>query len=150
VGSVMTDLAILLNQAFAALKEEMHAEMAQAGYDDLGSSFGYVFRLLEHEPRNLSQVAASLGMTPQGALKIVNDMLEKGYLQRRDDPSDGRTKLLVLTQRARKAMACASGFQASVEQALVDECGKQKVSAMRSVLAALAARGGAGRPARPV
>jgi DNA-binding MarR family transcriptional regulator len=141
------DLAILLNQAFAALKDELHAEMERAGFSDLGSSFGYVFRLLEDGPRNLSQIAAALRITPQGALKIVNAMLEKGYLERSGDAEDARVKWLALTERAREAMALAAAFHRRSEHRLVRKLGAERVAAAREVLAAVAVAAG---PARPV
>ncbi|MGZ3182926.1 MAG: MarR family winged helix-turn-helix transcriptional regulator [Telluria sp.] len=140
------DLAILLNQAFAALKDELHAEMARAGFSDLGSSFGYVFRLLEEGPRNLSQIAAALHITPQGTLKIVNAMLEKGYLQRSGDAEDARVKWLALTGRALEAMAVAAAFHRRSEQRLVRQLGAERVAAARAVLELVAGSAGPARP----
>jgi DNA-binding MarR family transcriptional regulator len=94
------DFGVLLNLAFGAFKQELHAELARVGFDDVGPSFGYIFRLLaRNKPSNLRDVAAALRITAPGALKVVNDMVEKGYVERQECPGDARQKLLTLTPR---------------------------------------------------
>ncbi|NKI70239.1 MarR family transcriptional regulator [Collimonas pratensis] len=129
-----TDFGILLNVAFGAFKVQLHNRLAKKGFDDLGSSFGYVFRLLEARPQNLRQIAAGLGITPQGALKVINDMVAKGYVERHDEPGDGRIKRLTLTPRASKAMAEAHRFHVQFERDLAAKVGENHVATMRLIL----------------
>lgn len=128
------DIGILLNVAFGLFKRDLHRHLAGRGFDDVGSSFGYVFRLLDRETCNLQGVAAALSITAQGALKIMNDMVEKGYVKRSDDPDDGRVKRLELTDRARAAMAQARRFHQQYERSLARRFGEAQVSALRAVL----------------
>lgn len=128
------DFGVLLNLAYGAFKAELHAVMEKDGFDDLGSSFGYVFRLLEKGPATLRDVAAHLDITSQGALKVVDDMVRKGYLERRDHPDDGRLKLLVLTDRARAAIASARRFQRRFEKRLAERLGVAHAAAARAAL----------------
>ena len=142
------DFGILLNVAFGVFKTELHAHLDAAGYDDVGASFGYVFRLLADGPRNLKQVAENLGITPQGALKVVNDMVAKAYLERSDDPVDGRVKLLSLTPRARKAMGVARRFHQRFERELAERVGPAAAAAARAALEHIVSRDGSA--AQPV
>lgn len=128
------DIGILLNVAFGVFKRDLHRHLAAHGFPDVGPSFGYVFRLLASGPHNLQGVAAALGITAQGALKIVADMVEKGYVERRDDPDDGRVKWLVLTARAQAAMAEARRFHRQFERGLTARLGRDQVAALRTVL----------------
>ncbi|MCE3604057.1 MarR family winged helix-turn-helix transcriptional regulator [Massilia sp. P8910] len=138
-----TDFGILLNVAFGTFKIQLHKRLAEAGFDDLGSSFGYVFRMLEGEPGTLKQVASGLGITAQGALKVINDMVAKGYVERHDEPGDGRIKRLALTHRALAAMAQAHRFHRQFEHDLAAKLGESQVAAMRSVLEEIHARASA-------
>lgn len=131
------DFGVLLNLAFGAFKTELHEELAQAGFDDIGASFGYVFRLLDAGPLNLREVAHALGMTAPGALKIVNDMAAKGYLERREHAGDARQKPLALTPHARQAMAVAHAFHLAFEARLERGIGVQQAKAARTVLEAI-------------
>ncbi|MFZ6734291.1 MarR family winged helix-turn-helix transcriptional regulator [Undibacterium sp. Ji42W] len=140
------DLGVLLNLAFGSFKEELHQHLGRQGYADVGSSFGYVFRLLENNPQNLKQLAESLGMTPQGALKIINDMVLKDYVQRVDDDSDARVRLLHLRPRAIALMQVARAFHQEFEVRLGERVGASKVKAMRAVLEQIAADAEYGSP----
>jgi DNA-binding MarR family transcriptional regulator len=137
-----TDFGILLNVAFGAFKVRLHARLGQAGFDDLGSSFGYVFRLLDGRPQSLSQVACALGITAQGALKVINDMVAKGYVERHEEPGDGRVKRLALTARARAAMAEAHRFHVQFERELAAQFGDGALASMRLILEALCVNAG--------
>ncbi len=145
------DFGVLLNVAFVSFKEALDADLAAAGFDDIGSSFGYVFRLLAQAPRNLSELASQLGMSAPGALKVVNDMVAKGYVARSADAEDRRVKRLELTGRGRAALGRARSFHEKYEEALVQRLGVRQVAAARKLLEAMAAShdGRSGRIPRP-
>ena len=128
------DLGALLNMAFGLYKEGWYRQLAEAGFDDMGSSFCYVFRFLKTETPSLRVLADHLGITPQGALKLVNEMETKGYVERQEDPADARSKRLVLTPRAVKALAEAGRFHARYERELAKRVGQQCADAMRRAL----------------
>jgi DNA-binding MarR family transcriptional regulator len=113
--------------------------LAAAGFDDIGTSFGYVFRLLAEAPCNLSGLALQLGMSSPGALKVVDDMVAKGYVSRSADADDRRIKRLELTERGRAALARARSFHDRYEQALVQQVGERQVLATRKLLEAMVA-----------
>lgn len=133
------DFGVLLNVAFVAFKDALDAELAAAGFDDIGTSFGYVFRLLGEAPRSLSELALQLGMSSPGALKVVDDMVAKGYVSRSADADDRRVKRLELTDRGRAALGRARAFHEMYEQALVQRLGMRQVAATRKLLEAMAA-----------
>ncbi|MEP6731305.1 MAG: MarR family transcriptional regulator [bacterium] len=133
-----TDFGLLLDSAYAAFKDTLHTSLAAAGFDDLGPSFGYVFRSLADGPLSLVQLAVRLGITPQGALKIVTEMVERGYVGRQDDTKDRRVRLLVLTTRGKAALRAARRIHAQVERDLIAELGVARVAAARAVLDSLA------------
>lgn len=133
------DFGVLLNVAFVSFKEDLDADLAAAGFDDIGTSFGYVFRLLSEAPCNLSELASHLGMSSPGALKVVDDMVAKGYVSRSADADDRRVKRLELTDRGRAALDRARSFHKRYEQALVQRLGMRRVAATRQLLEGMAA-----------
>jgi DNA-binding MarR family transcriptional regulator len=138
------DFGVLLNLAFGAFKAGLHAELARAGHDDIGPSFGYVFRMLADGPAILRELAQGLDMSAPGALKIVNEMVARGYVVRSDHPVDARQKLLALTPRARKAMQVAHRFHLRFEAGLAQRLGARDAAAARRVLEAIVAAQGEG------
>ena len=90
-------------------------------------------------------------MTAPGALKIVNDMVDKGYVERAGHEADARQKLLRLTARARAAMEVAHDFHLAFEAGLAERLGVRDARAARRVLEAIvAAQGKGGVALRPV
>ena len=135
------DFGILLTAALGVFKSQLHAHLARAGFDDLGPSFGFVFRSLADRPLSLVELAARLAITSQGALKIVAEMEERGYVERTDDVVDRRVRRLSLTGRGRAALREARRFHASVEHELVVAVGSRQVAGARAALTALAHKG---------
>ena len=145
------DFGVLLNLAFNTFKAALDADLAAAGFDDIGSSFGYVFRCLDRGPCSLSTLAIQLGMSAPGALKVVDDMVAKGYVSRTPDHEDRRVRQLALTERGRAALRRARQFHQRYESEWAQRLGRRKVEAARQVLAAMtsAAADAAGRSPRP-
>ncbi len=114
------DFGILLGLAFRAFVDEMHADLAARGFDDLGRSYGYVFRVLGDGDRSLSELAGLLGMTLPGAGKIVDEMERRRYVERRPDRVDRRVKHIALSRRGKAALAAARAFHRDFEQRLTD------------------------------
>jgi DNA-binding MarR family transcriptional regulator len=133
------DFGILLGLAYQAFVDALHTHLRQQGFDDLGPSFGYVFRVLAVQPLTATQLASRLRLTPQGAAKIVDDMVQRGYVLRQADPDDGRARRLVLAPRGEQALAEARAFHAAFEQRLSDLHGVEEVMGVRTMLEALVA-----------
>jgi len=96
----------------------MRADLGRRGFDDLGRSYGYVFRVLGDGDRSLSELAGLLGITLPGAGKIVDEMEARGYVERHPDPSDRRVKRLALSRRGRAALKAARAFHRGYERRL--------------------------------
>lgn len=144
------DFGILLNLAFAIFKDELHQHMSEAGFADLGPSFGYVLRILKDGPQNLAGLAQTLRITPPGALKIVDAMVSEGYVSRRPDAEDGRIKQLALTDRGAQALAEARRFHRIFERRLSAKLGQRTAASARRVLEFIISAGGEHSRPRPV
>lgn len=134
------DFGILLGLAFNAFATELRAAVAAAGFADVPSSFGYVARNIARTPLTLTELAARLGITSPGALKIVQEMEATGYLERIADPTDARAKRHRLTKRGRAALAAARAFHRDFESNLAKQIGDKKVKAFREALVDLVSR----------
>ncbi len=129
------DLGIQLGLAYAAFVDWLNAEMAAAGFDDLGARFGYLFRALADGPATLTDLADGLRMSTQGAAKILTEMQARGYVRRVAHPTDGRARLIELTDRGRLALEAAHGLHQRYEQMLGERIGVRAVSTLRRALA---------------
>jgi len=135
-------LGVLLGLAYQAFADEVRAALRATGFDDLGSAYGYVFRALAGDPLHLTELAARLGITEQGAVKIVNEMETRGYVTRRVDAEDGRAKLVGLAPRGRSALAHARRFHAQYERRIARRLGQDDAQYLRELLEQLVAGAG--------
>jgi len=132
------DLGILVALAYQEFVSELHADLAERGFDDLARSDGYVFRALDVEPLTTSALSERLGITKQGAGQLVEDMMRRGYVESSPDPGDRRARLLRLTARGQHALAAARAFHRRYEQRLARRHGRAHVDTVRAVLTAMA------------
>ncbi|HEY7047331.1 MAG TPA: MarR family transcriptional regulator [Jatrophihabitantaceae bacterium] len=129
----------------AALIDSIHAGVVARGYDDLRPTHGFAFVLLSHGAATVNDLAAHLGVTKQAASQLVDELEAKGYVQRRINPDDARSRLIGLSD---KGWACTRAAQAAATDA-VREWGKVLgVRRIRSLTADLS-RIAPGGPLRP-
>ena len=137
------DLAILVTAAGRIVADRLGAAVEQAGVDDMRSSFGFVIRALADGERTLTDLAEVLDVTKQSAIKVVDQMEELGYVERRADPADRRVKRLRLTAKAEKVRRTALAASRRMERELRHDLGDDGVEAMREGLLRLLERHGA-------
>ncbi|MEC3955384.1 MarR family transcriptional regulator [Nocardia sp. CDC153] len=128
------DFGVLLGQAYESFVRQLHAHLAEHGHEMLGASYGYVLRSLAESPRTASQLGEQLGITAQGAAKVVDEMVRHGYLERRPDPADKRAKLLHLAPRGEDMLRTVRDFHAAYEKHLAARIGAAQVATTRTVL----------------
>jgi DNA-binding MarR family transcriptional regulator len=136
--SAAVDLGILLGVAYQEFVRELRAAHEAAGFTDLGRSDGVVFRALATAPMSISELASHLQISKQGAAQIVEDMESRGYLERMAHPHDKRATQLTLSSRGQQALATARRFHQAYERKLARRFGKDSVSTLRELLAAVA------------
>lgn len=134
------DFGILLGLAYQAFVDELRAALERGGFSDLTPTVGYVVRAIaaSRVPPSQRDLAAHLGITDQGAGKIVNDLVARGFVVRRSNPRDARANAIHLAPRGRRLLAAARRFHARFEADLVRQVGGD-VAVTRGVLAAIAA-----------
>jgi DNA-binding MarR family transcriptional regulator len=81
-------------------------------------------------------------MSDQGAAKIVNEMEERGYLQKHADAGDGRIKKLMLSKRGLAALQAARQFHQTYEETLARSLPARRLATTRHVLEAMVAKTG--------
>ncbi|MCP3802426.1 MarR family transcriptional regulator [Allokutzneria sp. A3M-2-11 16] len=137
----MTDLVLLLTAASAAADARVREAVAAAGFTDVRDSHGFVFQHLLVGPERISDLAAKLGMTPQGASKLTAEMERAGYVRRVVDPGDQRNRLVELAPRGRSLIEAGRAARAAVDAEFRAALGSS-APAFESALHALAEHSG--------
>jgi DNA-binding MarR family transcriptional regulator len=104
------ELPLLLFAGFRTLIDQLHAELAGQGHPHMRPAHGFAMQAIGLDGTTATELGRRLGVSKQAAGKTVDRLEELGYVERADDPADGRRKLVRLT---------AHGIDALTRSALI-------------------------------
>ncbi|MER5915329.1 MarR family winged helix-turn-helix transcriptional regulator [Streptomyces sp. NPDC001982] len=108
-------------------------------------AYGFAFARLAPDGATVTDLAAHLGVTKQAASQLVDEIVRKGYAERRPHPGDARARLVVLTERGWACTRAAEEAAAEAVAGWVELLGEGEVRALRDRLVRIAPYG----PIRP-
>lgn len=127
-----------LRQAWVGYQQRLDQKLAAAGFADRGFPDGRVLRLCaQFEVVTASQIGRELGITRQGAGKVVAGLRNQGYVTLRSSPSDGREKVVSLTPRAHDFLAAQRSASRQIERDLRKQIGSEAFENLFQLLDAL-------------
>jgi DNA-binding MarR family transcriptional regulator len=136
VGAV--GLGPALRRAWLGYQRRVDTAMADAGFDDRRFPDGRVLRLCAGTTGStISAVGRELGMTRQGAGKVVGRLRDRGYVAVTDSATSGREKSVTLTSRGSNYLAAQRTAARRIERRLREELGETGFSALYELLDAL-------------
>jgi DNA-binding MarR family transcriptional regulator len=98
------ELPLLLFSGFRSVIDELHAELARRGHQDMRPAHGFALQAIGYSGATATEVGKRLGISKQAAGKTVERLEELGYVRRAGDDSDRRRKLVWLTPRGIEAL----------------------------------------------
>ena len=126
-------LARLFAIAYRQLVEGLHEQLAARGWDDVRPAFGFVLLAAREEPTSATALATLMGTTKQAASKLVDAMVDAGYVER-STGDDARRRPVRLTRRGRRLLVAVEQIYAELEQGWADAIGASRVEALRADL----------------
>ncbi|MFF2408355.1 MarR family winged helix-turn-helix transcriptional regulator [Streptomyces sp. NPDC058092] len=135
------ELPMLLFAGFRSIIDELHRELAECGFPDTRPAYGYALQAVGRDGATASEIGRRLGVSKQAAGKTVEKLEGLGYVQRVDDPEDGRRKLVRLTARGFDLLVkSAEGFD-RLRADWVRVLGEDRVRALEDDLRTMAPGG---------
>jgi DNA-binding MarR family transcriptional regulator len=127
-----------LRSAWVGYQRRLDEAMAAAGFADRRYPDGRVLRLCARPGQmTASVIGRELGITRQGAGKIVTALLDRGYVVLEPSPTDGREKMVTLTPRALDYLAVQRAAARQIERELRDLLGTHAFDGLTALLGAL-------------
>jgi DNA-binding MarR family transcriptional regulator len=134
-GARPARLGVALRQAWVGYRRQLEQELAGAGFGDRGFPDGRVLRLCTGASDvTISQIGRELGITRQGASKIVASLRDRGYVTLSASPTDGREKIVKPTRRAIAFLAAQRDAAARIEARIRNELGTGPLDALHQLL----------------
>ena len=127
----------VLHQRFA---DEIDAHLRGLGFDDVRPGAAKVFPFVPPEGIQVGELAARAGVRKQTMAEAVEQLERAGYLERRPNASDRRSRLVFLTDRGRQARPTAAAAGREVENHWTELVGADRIEALRDTLSELLAR----------
>jgi DNA-binding MarR family transcriptional regulator len=124
----------LWDAALNSFLDEFRAQLEATEYSDIRPTHGCVFRFVRDDGMRLTRLAELASITKQSAGEIVDDLAQRGYVERVPDPADKRAKLICLTDRGREAQAKGFALFGDVERRWIERFGARRWDAMRTLL----------------
>jgi DNA-binding MarR family transcriptional regulator len=134
-----TPLPALLDDLAGDSFAEFHARLKEAGHTTIRQGHGCVFRFIHEGGSRLTELAESSGLSKQAVGEVVDDLEKLGYVERAQDPQDGRAKVIRLTEQGADAQRTALGIFADIENDFAERYGAERVAMMRELLEEIAA-----------
>ena len=131
-----------LRRAWIGYQRRLDEVMADAGFDDRRFPDGRVLRMCSDPAGStISHLGRQLGITRQGAGKIVAHLCDRGYLEVRPSTTSGREKTVKVTPRALEYLAAQRKAARQIENQLRAELGPESFAALTRLVDALGADG---------
>lgn len=98
-----------------AIQDELYAKLAHAGHERLTPRHGAVIAHLDEHGTRATELARRSGRHKQVIGRLVDELEDLGYVERRPEPHDRRGKLVVPTKRGLEVMHLSDVIVAGIE-----------------------------------
>ncbi len=132
-----------LRRAWLGYQLRLDAAMAEAGFGERRFPDGRVLRLCAGQAGStISAIGRELGITRQGASKVVGHLRDRGYVTIADSATSRREKSVILTSRGIDYLRTQRAAARAIEDELRAALGETGFSGLHALLDALALDGG--------
>jgi DNA-binding MarR family transcriptional regulator len=130
-------IGALLRMPWEAVQRRMLELLHERGFADLDAAHLNVFQYPGPQGARPSELAAQLRISKQALNYLLGELERLGYLERRPDPDDLRSKRIVLTPRGTSAILVIRDAVAEMETAWSERLGPKRFAQLRRLLVEL-------------
>jgi DNA-binding MarR family transcriptional regulator len=130
-------IGALLRMPWEAVQRRMLELLHERGFGDLDAAHLNVFQYPGPQGARPSELAAQLRISKQALNYLLGQLERLGYLERRPDPEDLRSKRIVLTPRGTSAILVIREAVAEMETAWSERLGPKRFAQLRRLLVEL-------------
>jgi DNA-binding MarR family transcriptional regulator len=127
-------IGALLRVPWEAVQRHMLERLHDHGFDDLDAAHLNVFQYPGPQGARPVELASRLRISKQALNYLLGELERLGYLERRPDPDDLRSKRVALTERGTSAIEVIREAVAEVETAWAQQLGPKRFAQLRDLL----------------
>jgi DNA-binding MarR family transcriptional regulator len=130
-------IGALLRMPWEEVQRRMLERLHERGFDDLDAAHLNVFQYPGPQGARPSELAVRLRVSKQALNYLLGELERLGYLERRADPDDGRSKRVAVTARGIAAIGVIREAVAEVEATWEQRLGSKRFGELRALLVEL-------------
>jgi DNA-binding MarR family transcriptional regulator len=131
-------IGALLRMPWETVRRRMLERLHEHGFDDLDAPHLNVLLYPGPQGSRPSELAARLGMSKQAVNYLLGELERRGYIERRPDPDDLRSRRIALTERGEAVVRVMREAVTEVEREWEAKLGRKQFAQLRGLLAELA------------
>ena len=128
---------LLLRLVHQHWAQDIDAALREAGFGDIRPGAANVFPFMSPEGITVSELAERAGVRKQTMAQAVDQLERTGYVERRPNPNDRRSRLVFLTDRGAKVPPVTHAAAAGVEERWAQLTSREELEALRESLSRL-------------
>jgi DNA-binding MarR family transcriptional regulator len=130
-------IGALLRMAFETVRTRMLDALHEAGFDDLDIAHLQLIQWPGPDGMRPTDLATRVGISKQAANYLLGELERLGYLERRPDADDGRSRRIHLTDRGRAVIPVIRQAVGDTERDWANAIGRKRFEELRSILVEL-------------
>jgi DNA-binding MarR family transcriptional regulator len=130
-------IGALLRMPWEEVQRHMLERLHQQGFDDLDAAHLNVFQYPGPQDTRPTELATRVRMSKQALNYLLRELERLGYLERRPDPEDRRSKRVALTDRGTSVVRVIREAVDEVETTWAQRLGPERFAQLRGLLVEL-------------
>src|SRR5205809_5616527 len=127
-------IGALLRIPWEAVQRHMLERLHERGFDDLDAAHMNVFQYPGPQGARPTELATRLRISKQALNYLLGELERLGYIERKPDPDDLRSKRVALTPRGTSAINVIREAVGEVETAWAQQLGAERFTQLRNLL----------------
>jgi DNA-binding MarR family transcriptional regulator len=127
-------IGLLLRLLYQHYAQDIDAALSEAGFGDIRPAHANVFPFVPPEGISVSELADLARVRKQTMAQAVEQLEGMGYVERRPNPHDRRSRLVFLTERGASVKPVTHATAARVEQDWAGLTSPEELEALRATL----------------
>jgi DNA-binding MarR family transcriptional regulator len=127
-------IGLLLRLVYQHYAQDIDTALRDAGFDDVRPAAANVFPFVTPEGITVSELAELAQVRKQTMAQAVDQLERMGYVERRPNPDDRRSRLVFLTERGEAVRPVTHATAARVEERWAELTSPEELEALRASL----------------
>lgn len=134
------ELAMLLLNGFNSMTDEVVVELEKRGHEGVRAVHAFALEAIDAGADSASELGRRLSVSKQAAAKTISVLQQLGYVDRGEDPADGRRKQLQVTPRGIELMVIGGALFNGLRDNWAAQIGNRQLDDLESHLLQLVNR----------